>query len=219
MEYDVYFDESGDLGWKLNLPYRKGGSSQFFTIAYIIIPTEKNKHINRFIKKFHKDRNGKEKEVKGADFRNYRAKSIARNMMTRLLDWNNDITIGAVTTKKANVPPRLMNPNNHNVLYDHMVKVGLCSKLVNLKKVNIIPDKRSVPSGSQNSCADLLKNELWLNLGSQVELNYQPEESHQNERLIFIDWVANFVWRNYENGSVGAYQILSQKLQEDYLFF
>ena len=69
MEYDVYFDESGDLGWKLNQPYRKGGSSQFFTIAYIIIPTDKNKYINRFIKQFHKDRQGIEKEVKGAEFR------------------------------------------------------------------------------------------------------------------------------------------------------
>jgi len=56
VEYDVYYDESGDLGWKLNHPYRKGGSSQFFVIAYIILPTDKNKHINRFFKKFHKER-------------------------------------------------------------------------------------------------------------------------------------------------------------------
>jgi len=102
MKYDVYFDESGDLGWKLNQPYRKGGSSQFFTIAYLIIPTESNKFINRFFKKFHKERNGKEKEIKGADFRNYRAKSMARNIIG-LLEWNPDIIIEAVTFQKSNI--------------------------------------------------------------------------------------------------------------------
>ena len=62
MNYDVYFDESGDLGWSLDLPYRKGGSSRFFVVAYLLIPKAKNKLINRFINKFHEDRKGVKKE-------------------------------------------------------------------------------------------------------------------------------------------------------------
>jgi len=95
----------------------------------------------------------------------------------------------------------------------------LAEKMIELPKVNIIPDKRSVPSGSQNSCSDLLKEELWLRMNSEVESSYRPEESKHNIRLIFIDWVANFVWRNYENEEPDAYQILRPFLKEETLFF
>jgi len=80
MEYDVFFDESGDLGWKFDAPYRKNDSSRYFIIAYIIIPTSETKYISRFIKEFHKDRGGQNKEIKGADIRNPRAKVTARKM-------------------------------------------------------------------------------------------------------------------------------------------
>jgi len=218
MEYDIYFDESGDLGWILNQPYRKGGSSQFFTIAYLLLPTNKNKLITRFIKKFHKERKGKEIEIKGATFRNVRAKSMARKIVD-LLKSNPDFVIGSVTVKKYNVPIRIKNDRNADVLYNHLVQLGLCSKISKLTKVNIIPDERSVPRGSQNSCSDLLKLRLWLELDSNVIINYQPEESHQNTRLIFIDWVANFIWRHYEDNNSDAYHVLKPWLAEHLLLF
>lgn len=218
MEYDVYFDESGDLGWKLDEVFRKNGSSQYFTIAYIILPTFDIKHITRFIRNFHKERKGSYKEFKGADFRNQKARSTSRKIV-ELLDWNNRITIGAVTVKKSNVPSPLMGTKNDDVLYNHMVKTGLCSTIASLEKVNIIPDKRSVPKGSQNSCSDLLKDELWLCRDSNVQISYEPEESHNKDGLMFIDWIANFVWRSYENDRKDAYQILKPHLQEEQLFF
>lgn len=217
MEYDVYYDESGDLGWTLNKAYRNGGSSKFFTIAYIIIPTTKNKLITRFLKKFHQERGGKEKEIKGASIRNSRTKSIARKIQA-LLELNKDIIVGSITVNKNNAPSRLVNTNNDNVLYDYMVKCGICSKISAFTQVNIVPDKRSVPTGSLNSCSDLLKSSLWLELGSEAKISYTPEESQNNTRLMFIDWIANFIWRNYEDKNKDAYQILKPYLKEDVLF-
>ena len=217
MEYDVYFDESGDLGWTLDQPFRKGGSSQFFTIAYLILPNEKNKHINRFVKKLYKER-GSEKEKKGARFKKGKAKSLSARIIG-LLDIHKDITIGSVTVKKSSVPLPLINSQNDNVIYNHMVQKAICDKIASLGSVNIIPDKRSVPAASQNSCPDLIKNDLWLWKNSVTQIHYQPEESHNNERLMFIDWVANFVWRHYEDQHSGAYNILGKHLLEDKLFF
>lgn len=37
----IYLDESGDTGWKFELPYRNGGSSRYLTIAALIAPSEK----------------------------------------------------------------------------------------------------------------------------------------------------------------------------------
>lgn len=217
MEVDVYFDESGDLGWTLDQPYRKGGSSRYFTIAYIILPADKNKYINRFLRKFNKSRNSS-KEVKGAKFSNGRAKVMAKDIM-KLLDIHSDILIGSITAKKSGVPAQIVNSGNDDVLYNHMVQQAICSKLPAFSKVNIIPDKRSVPTGSQNSCSDLIKHDLWMIRGASVEIAYRPEESHHNERLMFIDWIANFVWRYHEDGHAHAYSILGRKLIEDTLFF
>lgn len=217
MEHDVYFDESGDLGWILDQPYRQGGSSRYFTIAYIIIAPENNKHINRFLRKFNRER-GSNKEFKGADFAKARAKNTAVKIIN-MLDLHNDIIIGSITVKKTATPIRLIGTGNDDVLYNHMVQIGICSKINGFTKINIIPDKRSVPAGSQNGCSDLIKNELWLVQRSTVEIEYSPEESHNNDRLMFIDWIANFVWRHYEDGDSGAYNVLGRKLQETKLFF
>ncbi|MEM9822823.1 MAG: hypothetical protein AAF985_17210, partial [Bacteroidota bacterium] len=78
------------------------------------------------------------------------------------------------------------------------------------------------PNGSQNSCADLIKHKLWCELDSSVKIGYQPGESRTNQHLQFIDWIANFIWRNYEDGHIAknceAYQILSPLLQEQTLY-
>ena len=218
MEYDIYFDESGDLGWTLDKPYRSEGSSRYFVIAYIVIPTVDLKYITRFIKKFHKDRGGSPREIKGSEIRNHRAKSTARNITT-MLEKGTDITIGTVIVQKSDVAKRLVGTGNDDVLYNHMVKKGLCSVIANLEKVKIIPDKKSVPKGSQNSCSDLLKDELWICQKSNVEIIYAPEESHNKDGLMFIDWIANFIWRSYEDGNSDAHQILKPYIKEDVLTF
>ncbi|MEL6717322.1 MAG: DUF3800 domain-containing protein [Bacteroidota bacterium] len=221
MKYNAYFDESGDLGWTLDKPYRKGGSSQYFTIAALILPSEKEKYINRFIKKFHKERGGQEREYKGADFSNRKAKVMARKIVSLLQD-DQEMILTAATIKKADVPPILQSTANSNILYNHMVQSILCPTIKKLHQVQIIPDKRSVPSGSQNSCADLIKHKLWCELQSRTSIHYQAAESHHNQRLQFIDWVANFVWRRFEDENNDrqneAYKILSQILMEQNLF-
>ncbi|MEM8527828.1 MAG: DUF3800 domain-containing protein [Bacteroidota bacterium] len=218
MKYHAYFDESGDLGWTLDKPYRKGGSSQYFTIAALILPSEKEKYINRFIKKFHKERGGQEREYKGADFSNRKAKVMARKIVALLQD-DDEMTLVAATIKKANMPPILQGTDNSNILYNHMVQSILCHHIKNLHQVQIIPDKRSIPSGSQNSCADLIKHKLWCELQSNVNIHYQAAESHHNQRLQFIDWVANFVWRGFEgqgtSGQGEAYEVLERAMEDN----
>ncbi|WMN84132.1 DUF3800 domain-containing protein [Vibrio parahaemolyticus] len=38
---NIYLDESGDLGWTFDSPYRRGGSSRYLTIASLIVSPEK----------------------------------------------------------------------------------------------------------------------------------------------------------------------------------
>ena len=44
MQVSVYLDESGDLGWKFDAPYRCGGSSRYLTISAIIFCSYVERH-------------------------------------------------------------------------------------------------------------------------------------------------------------------------------
>lgn len=217
MEFDVFFDESGDLGWVLDKPFRNGGSSKFFVISYIIIPTESKKHIVRFVKKTYKNRNKAIGELKGTNFKARGAKTVSREII--LLLERHGFKVGCVVVKKCNVPIRLKDPQNKEVLYNFMVQLGICDKITSLDKVNIVPDARSVPNGSENSCSDLIKSKLWMELGSNTIINYSPEVSHQSYELMFIDWITNFTWRFYEDEKPEPLQILSQCIEIKTLFF
>lgn len=222
LDFDIYFDESGDPGWILDAPFRNGGSSQYFTIAYVLVPKEKSLLIDRFITKFYRSyKLDPEIEQKGANFKGgftlIAAKSIAK-----FIKKNTEIIIGAITITKSNVPSNIidnLSDNNSHILYNYMLRNALVSKLQPLDKVDIFPDKRSVPKGSQNSCPDLLKTKLWFELNSDVQITYEPQDSYKNKRLMFIDWVANFVFRNYEDKETKPYEIIRPYLKEDFMYF
>jgi hypothetical protein len=65
---NIYMDESGDLGWKFDAPYRKGGSSRFLTIAFIICPSNKSHKLDRIVRRIYESREAsfKETEIKDA---------------------------------------------------------------------------------------------------------------------------------------------------------
>ncbi len=215
--HDVYLDESGDLGWNLDVPYRNGGSSRYFTIAYIICERSKSIELDRLVRRFYKRYSiPREKEYKGMNFNDDFA-CIAIKMVLKMLKENTDMTIGTVTVKKANCPSTV-NYESSNILYNYMVSLALVTKIQFLDKAHIIPDKRSIPRESINSCPDLIKTKAWFEYESSVLLEYSPEESYKNKRLIFIDWIANFVWRKYEDERTQAYKMLKPFLEENIIF-
>lgn len=219
MAYEVYYDESGDLGWNLAKPFRQGGSSRYFTIGYMIIASENKKRISRFLKEFHKERGGINKEIKGASISNKRAKILSNQIAKRLLQYE-DIIIGAITVKKENVPAPLKDGGNDHLLYNYMLNCCLPKLLKEYDAVAIIPDKRSVPTNSVNSCPDSIKTELWFKEGCATKVTYDPRESQTDDGLMFVDWIANFVWRHHENGYGEALNRLKgENLIENLLFF
>lgn len=50
MSTSIYLDESGDLGWSLDKPYKNGGSSRYLTLAAVIVPTAKSHVITRVVR-------------------------------------------------------------------------------------------------------------------------------------------------------------------------
>lgn len=219
MEHSVFLDESGDLGWTLNRPFRQDGSSQYFTIAFVVLPNGHIKYIKRLVKNFFKAQ-GITSEYKGAKFSKKRSKIMANRINNDLLStYDPFIRVGAITARKANTPPQIIETKDNVLLYNHMMQEAICSHLTEKEYVTITPDERSVPTGSKNSCFDLIKHEIWLRNESSAMLSYREGISRNSELLMFIDWIANFVWRHYEDGQSDAYNVLTKFLEEKRLFF
>ena len=65
---NVYLDESGDLGFTFDKPYRIGSSSRYLAIAFLLVPKELSHLPKRVVKKLYKGRkHPTSKELKGPD--------------------------------------------------------------------------------------------------------------------------------------------------------
>ncbi len=157
---NVYFDESGDLGWKLEKPFGKGGSSRYLTIAFLIIPVEKKHLTKRIVKKTYKfEKRNPRIELKGKDLTK---KGIAyfSNKTKILLQNHKDIKIVTITVKKENVLNHIREDSNK--LYNYMINLALLDWIKDLQIVTLIPDPRSIRVESKNSMLDYLKIKLWF---------------------------------------------------------
>jgi hypothetical protein len=217
MSYKLYLDESGDLGWSFHLPNRNGGSSRFLTIAYIIIPSGLEKKCSRLVKSIYdllKVKYGIELKATGMKDSE---KELVAGKIIRLLNDNPDFILGAITVKKENVVPHMRD--DCNLLYNYMMGLVIPNHISTFDEVDIISDKRSVKVKSGNTCIEYLRIKVAYELNSPTLLIDSPTESHTDYNLMFIDWVANFIWSNFEDQKEIPYFRLLPRLHHHRLFF
>jgi hypothetical protein len=213
----IYQDESGDLGWTFDKPNRKGGSSRYLTIAFVTVPEAKKQQLWRVVKKvYQKYKLNPKIEKKGSSYTDEHAAYIAGRIVD-LVNRHDDIKICAITIKKENVQEHIRT--DENIIYNYALVLKVAPVIKDLPHVTIIPDKRTIKVRSGNSCAEYLRTKLWFEMNSITQVDYVPTESTDQPHLWFIDMIANFVWRNYEDGRNEAYDRLATVLDETRLFF
>ena len=85
--------------------------------------------------------------------------------------------------------------------------------------VNLVRDNKSIKVKSGNSLIDYLQTTLWFELNSKTKIIDIPSDSKKVQNLIFIDWMNNLIWGNYEDNNSEAYQILRSVIDSKKLFF
>lgn len=211
-------DESGDMGWKFDAPYRKGGSSRFLTIAFIICPSTKSHKLDRIVRKIYEKRgvHFKDTEVKGSSLTIEEKESIAR-LTVDMLEKNTDFSLVSITADKRNVADHIRR--DPNKLYNYMIQMALLKHVAQYDEVNLIRDNRTVKVASGNSLIDYLQTYMWFELKASTVLFDMPLDSKSTRKLIFIDWMNNIIWGHYEDENNSAYNILKPYLRERKLFF
>ncbi|MCW1273023.1 hypothetical protein MXE29_17695, partial [Acinetobacter baumannii] len=112
----IYLDESGDLGWTFTAPYGKGGSSRTLTIACVICPRDKTKHLNRIVTGFYKARKRPlNNELKSYDLSSKEKEQFVQQII-KLHSNHPDIKLLSITVNKKRVKTKLRN--DPNALYN-----------------------------------------------------------------------------------------------------
>ena len=211
-------DESGDLGWKFDAPYRKGGSSRYLTIAFIMCPSNKSHKLDRIVKEIYKSRNisFRDTEVKGSSLSLAEKDRIA-TLTKNLLERDSDFHLISITVDKTKVKDHIRR--DANKLYNYMIQIALLQIVKRYDEVNLIRDNRTVKVASGNSLIDYLQTYMWFELNGMTVLNDMPLDSKSTRKLVFIDWMNNIIWGHYEDGNDSAYAILKGSVHEKRLFF
>lgn len=213
----IYLDESGDLGWKFDSPYRRGGSSRYLTLAALCTPVEKKHLPKRLIRKLYKKCGWDTSEEKKWASLTKEEKTLFATKVQDLCTANHDIYLTSIVVKKTNVQAHIRTDGNK--LYNYMIKLFLLDYMKSHDVVTFIPDPRSIKVESGNSLHDYLQTELWFTEKSNTKLITTPIDSKDSLGLQFADMVSGIVQSRFEDNSSRNYQIISKHLNLKTLFF
>ena len=184
MTANVYLDESGDLGWVLDKPYRHGGSSRFMTIAFVLCPTEKKHLLRRIVVDMYRHTKSDPKtELKGSSL-TIAQKCYFAEKVRRLVSMNPDIVIGAITVNKSKVQRHIRE--DANKLYNYMIRLSVLPVVKDHVLVNLIRDNKSVKVKSGNSLIDYLQTTMWFDIQSHTKIIDIPSNSKKVKNLILL---------------------------------
>lgn len=202
----VFLDESGDLGWSFDRPNNAGGSSRFITIAGIVIDESQLKFVKRHISELYQKYKLTPKiEKKGCSFSDQDASYIA-NSISKLIAKAPSFNVISITARKERVIPRLRL--DCNIFYNYMLGVMLPDTFRQHSSVHVVLDKRTIKVDHGNNFEAYIKTKCWGELNQNVDITCEYDSSDKNEGIWMADWMANWIWRRYENNQDSAYNIL-----------
>ena len=214
----IYLDESGDLGWKFDAPYRRGGSSRYLTIAALVASEEKRNLAKRLVKKLYQKFKwpvGEEKKWSGMSAPERLAFASATKKL--LEDNPGHFRYISITVKKENVSAHIRR--DENKLYNYMIARALLNEMSRHAEVHFVPDPRSVKVKSGNSLHDYLQTQLWFEHKSEAVITTQPCDSSQCSQIQFADMLSGLVQTHFEDGNSAPWAELRDSISYQTMFF
>lgn len=217
MSVIIFLDESGDLGWRFDAPYRNGGSSRYLTIGAVCVPPEK-KHIPKRVVRdlYRKFGWPHDKEIKWSAMSGNERKAFAE-MARGMCERHHDIFLHGIIVQKQNVMEHIRK--DANKLYNYMIRLSLLDRMAKHDVATMVPDPRSIRVRSGNSLHDYLQTELWFTKKATTNLITNPADSKDSLGVRFADKLAGLVQARYEDNESNHFQILRAKLFLSHLFF
>lgn len=213
----IFLDESGDLGWKFDAPYREGGSSRHLTIGAVVVPDKDSHQPARVIRDLYTERKWTTaKEKKWTDMSDSARLDFATKALA-LSQRVSDVRFFAITVYKQRVRPELHS--DPNLLYNYMVKLMLAQEMACHDTVTIIPDPRSIKVTSGSSQHEYLQTTLWYEHNVNTRLITKPVDSKKELGIQFADMLSGVVQAHHEDGRSIPWSAMAGVVQWKKLFF
>ncbi len=210
-------DESGDLGWKFDSPYRHGGSSRHLTISAVILPESKKHLPARLIKDLYiKSKWPTKQEKKWAKMsakERYDFACSAKN----LIDLNFDIEYLSITVYKPNVHDHIKK--DANKLYNYMIGLLLLDKMQICDEVLFVPDSRELKVAGGKSLHDYLLTQLWFDRHTKTQVINQPRDSASDKGVQFADMLSGLIQHYFEDKKTNLFSMLKNQISFKKLYF
>ncbi|MGO6886626.1 MULTISPECIES: DUF3800 domain-containing protein [Rhizobium] len=202
----VLLDESGDLGWQLNLPYRQGGSSRYFTVGAIVGINDNHRVPGKVVKALKKEfdwTSNNEKKWIGIgsgvrrSFAHRAVKMVKENPRVHLL---------VAVIDKQKVPKHIQG--HFHLFYSWMASSLIGPTVRHLRQVSICPDELNAGLGYDVLIESILRKDLWFHMRSQTEVSRIIRSKPLEDGLAFCDYLAGTFQSHFEDGDSEAYNIL-----------
>lgn len=214
----IYLDESGDLGWKFDAPYRRGGSSRHITIASLVVSQSKKHLPKRLIKKlYNKFHWPTSIEKKWSEMSLVERTWFAEKANELRIQHQADIRYISITVKKENVQNHIRS--DANKLYNYMIGLSLLREMSCHERVTFVPDPRSIKIESGNSLHDYLQTQLWFEKEASTTLITKPCDSASSLNVQFSDMLSGIVQGHFEDGNSEPWAKLRTNINYKTLFF
>lgn len=213
----IYLDESGDLGWKFDKPYRQGGSSRFLTIAALVVPSNSHHLPKRLVRDLYAERKWNPKKEKKWSQMKHSARKNFTEKAKKLANQSPDIGYHSITVKKENVQTHIRQDGNK--IYNYMTKLLLAHEMAKFDFVSFMPDPKSIKVESGNSLHDYLQTHLWFELRAKTTIETIPTESSNNLNIQFADMLSGLVQTHYEDRNSECWNIINRHINFKKLYF
>lgn len=221
MKVLFYLDESGDLGWSLDMPFGQGGSSQHLTIATISSSIESNKHIGRFMKKAKKKYGFDSKEeMKWIDLNEAQRLDFSENA-ANLVKEHDELNCYAIVVAKAGVNSALRN--DKVLLYNYLIRKSLLDEIVKHSEVTLIPDPQGIAPNTgaplhvyiQQMAYDRAVDES----RNVTTVGFKQTDSSTCFGIQFADMLAGIIQQKYEGINEEYFDHFAEVIDVKELFF
>ena len=213
----IYVDESGDLGWSFDAPYRNGGSSRYLTVGSLCVPSNK-KHIpKRVIKDLYDKFNWPTSAEKKWNLMRRDERAAFAHAALKMCEKHPDIHLHGITVKKERVEAHIRT--DENKLYNFMIRLSLLDCMAVHSQVVFIPDPRSIKVQSGNSLHDYLQTELWFTRRVKTILLTTPMDSRDCRGIQFADMLAGLIQQRFEDKYFDHIRVCIRYVRLKKLFF
>lgn len=205
----IFLDESGDLGFD----FHKKKTSKFFVITFLLIENNKS-FIEKIVRKTHSELKKKIKRKIGV-LHAAKEKPITRQrLLKRLVGGNCAIIVIYLNKKKVFTNLQ----DEKQVLYNYVTNILLdriySRKIIPIdKEIQLIASRRETNKFLNENFKNYLNTQIKNKHNGKIKILIKTP--HEEKSLQAVDFASWAIFRKYEKGDDGYYNIIRSKIIEE----